>query len=324
MIYSRRKNCKMRIRRSLISILLAAAMASAVMAGCGSSSSGGDAAETPAADTAATETPAAAETAEAIQPAASALEDGEYVATFQTGSTMFYVNEADHGTGILTVEDGRMTIHIRLVSQSIVNLYPGTKDEAQADDAALLEPTVETVTYEDGMTDEVNAYDVPVPYLDQEFPVSIIGTHGNWYEHQVVVSLVDEAADGNGTTDEDVSADGSSVTAPDASVTSVSELEDGTYEIAVALEGGSGRASVTSPTTLTVENGAGTAVIEWDSPNYDYMVVNGETYYPVNDGGNSVFEIPVEVFGEPMDVVGDTTAMSQPHEIDYTLTFTVG
>ena len=104
----------------------------------------------------------------------------------------------------------------------------------------------------------------------------------------------------------------------------VADLEDGTYDLNIVLEGGSGRASVTSPSTLTVEGGSGTAVIEWSSPNYDYMVVDGEKYYPINEDGNSVFEIPVETLGVPVDVIGDTTAMSTPHEIEYTLIFTIG
>ena len=41
----------------------------------------------------------------------------------------------------------------------------------------------------------------------------------------------------------------------------------------------------------------------------------------VTDGGNSQFEIPVKAFDYSMAVVGDTIAMSEPHEIDYTLKF---
>lgn len=97
--------------------------------------------------------------------------------------------------------------------------------------------------------------------------------------------------------------------------------EDGEYTIEVTLTGGSGRASVVSPAELTVENGQPYALIEWNSSNYDYMKVEGETYLPVNEEGNSAFEIPVTVFDEPMTVIGDTTAMSVPHEIEYTLVF---
>lgn len=98
--------------------------------------------------------------------------------------------------------------------------------------------------------------------------------------------------------------------------------EDGEYSIQVELEGGSGKASVTSPTILTVEDGKTYAQIQWSSSNYDYMIVDGKKYLPVNEeGGNSEFEIPVLAMDEAMPVIADTTAMGTPHEINYTLTF---
>ncbi|MCD8157308.1 MAG: hypothetical protein LUD53_07800 [Clostridiales bacterium] len=99
------------------------------------------------------------------------------------------------------------------------------------------------------------------------------------------------------------------------------ELEDGVYTVEVVLAGGSGRASVVSPCELIVEDQTATARIEWSSSYYDYMIVEYVTYLPVNEEGNSVFEIPVTSLDEPMDVTADTTAMSVPHEIEYTLTF---
>ena len=99
------------------------------------------------------------------------------------------------------------------------------------------------------------------------------------------------------------------------------DLSDGKYAVNVTLEGGSGRATISSPAILTVENGEATARIEWSSSHYDYMKVGDEQYDPVNEDGNSVFQIPVTAFDEPIDVIADTTAMSVPHEIEYTLTF---
>ena len=97
---------------------------------------------------------------------------------------------------------------------------------------------------------------------------------------------------------------------------------DGEYSIQVDLEGGSGKASVTSPTILTVEDGKAYAQIQWSSSNYDYMIVDGEKYLPTNEEGmNSVFEIPILTLDEAMPVIADTTAMGAPHEIEYTLTF---
>lgn len=97
-------------------------------------------------------------------------------------------------------------------------------------------------------------------------------------------------------------------------------LEDGEYRVDVTLEGGSGRSEIASPAVLLVRDGQPYIRIEWDSSHYDYMKVEDETYLPVNEEGNSVFEIPVPVFDEPVTVIGDTTAMSVPHEIEYTLT----
>ena len=99
------------------------------------------------------------------------------------------------------------------------------------------------------------------------------------------------------------------------------ELSDGTYTVELDFEGGSGKASIFSPATISVADGKITATFEWSSPNYDYMIVDGEKYLPVNEDGNSVFEIPVASLDEPMTVIGDTVAMSKPHEIEYTITF---
>lgn len=98
-------------------------------------------------------------------------------------------------------------------------------------------------------------------------------------------------------------------------------LEDGSYQVAVTLAGGSGRATVESPAIITIENQLMTAVITFSSPYYDYMIVDGERYEPVNTEGNSSFEIPVDGFDYEMEVIADTTAMSEPHEITYTLYF---
>lgn len=223
------------------------------------------------------------------------LPDGVYMVDFDTDSSMFHVSEACDGKGTLTVKEGNMTIHVSLGSKKIINLYPGLAADAQKEGAVLLEPTVDTVTYSDGMTEEVYGFDIPVPALDEEFDLALIGTKGTWYDHKVSVSN------------------------PVAKEEAI--LEDGTYTIDITFEGGSGKANIVSPATVTITDGNATATVEWDSPNYDYMLVNGEKYLPVNTDGNSVFEIPVVLWDEPLEVVGDTVAMSKPHEIEYTITF---
>ena len=233
------------------------------------------------------------------------LPDGVYTAEFSTDSSMFHVSEACDGKGTLTVKDGVMTIHISLGSKKILNLYPGLAEDAAKDGAVLLEPTTDTVTYSDGMTEEVYGFDVPVPAIGEEFDLALIGTKGKWYDHKVKVS--DPVA-----ADSREAANGSFA---------MSTLTDGSYTIELTMEGGSGRASIQSPAQLAVADGAATATLEWNSPNYDYMLVNGEKYLPVNTEGNSVFEVPVEALDAPLTMIGDTVAMSTPHEVEYTVTF---
>lgn len=234
------------------------------------------------------------------------LEDGEYVAEFSTDSGMFHVSDACDGKGTLTVKNGEMTIHISLTSKKILNLYPGLAADAEAEGAEILEPTVDTVTYSDGLTEEVHGFDVPVPAIDEEFDLALIGTKGKWYDHKVKVSNPVPA-------DEAESAD--------TGANDFAEIEDGTYIIAFDFEGGSGKATISSPATVKVTAGTAIATLVWSSPNYDYMVVDGEKYLPVNEEGNSVFEIPIQVLDAPITMIGDTVAMSTPHEIEYTLTF---
>ena len=229
------------------------------------------------------------------------LPDGVYTAEFSTDSSMFHVSEACDGKGTLTVKDGVMTIHISLGSKKILNLYPGLAEDAAKDGAVLLEPTTDTVTYSDGMTEEVYGFDVPVPVIGEEFDLALIGTKGKWYDHKVKVS--DPVAEGTADTFD------------------LSAVEDGSYTIELTMEGGSGRASIQSPAQLAIADGAATAILEWSSPNYDYMLVNGEKYLPVNTEGNSVFEVPVEALDAPLTMIGDTVAMSTPHEVEYTVTF---
>ena len=116
------------------------------------------------------------------------LADGVYTADFNTDSSMFHVNEANDGKGVLTVKDGQMSIHISLTSKNIVNLFVGKAADAKKDGAELLQPTTDTVTYDDGTTEEVNGFDVPVKALDKDFDLALIGTKGKWYDHTVSVT----------------------------------------------------------------------------------------------------------------------------------------
>lgn len=125
---------------------------------------------------------------EAAGNADAAVADGTYEAVFTTDSSMFHVNEANDDKGVLTVKDGQMMIHVSLAGKNIVNLFPGTAEDAQKDGAKLLEPTEDEVTYDDGTTETVYGFDIPVPALDEEFDVALIGTKGKWYDHKVKVT----------------------------------------------------------------------------------------------------------------------------------------
>ncbi len=276
--------------KRILSCVVTASLALSLLAGCGASSTASSAVSSAASSEAASAAASsAAETA--------ALPDGVYTADFETDSSMFHANETCDGKGTLTVENGKMTFHVSLASKKIVNLYPGKAADAEANESDWLQPTTDTVTYSDGTSEEVYGFDIPVSALDTDFDLAILGTKGKWYDHVVSVRNAAEKA-----ADAEVPADGS-------------------YTCEVTLEGGSGRATVESPAALTVADGKMTAAIMWSSPNYDYMIVDGEKYLPTNTEGNSTFEIPVAALDTALTVTADTVAMSTPHEIEYTLTF---
>lgn len=288
--------------RKMIAFALGLTLILTLLAGCGSGRPDGAEPAGEPSPSSEKEAPAQApEAADIGDKGGAVLPDGVYRAAFETDSSMFRANETCDGKGTLTVADGEMTIHVSLMSKKILNLFPGTAEDAQKDGAVWLEPTVDTVTYSDGLSEEVYGFDIPVPAIGEEFDLALVGTKGTWYDHKVSVRDPEPLDDaGNGA-------------AP--------ELEDGIYTCGVTLEGGSGRAAVESPARLRVENGEMFATIVWSSSNYDYMKVAEQKYEPVSTEGNSTFEIPVGGFDIPLTVVADTVAMSTPHEVTYTLTF---
>ena len=227
---------------------------------------------------------------------ADALNDGTYDITVESSSSMFNIESCQ-----LTVADGKMTAAMTMGGTGYLYVFPGTGEEA----AAASED--QYIAFEENDAGQ-HVFTIPVEYLDKGVNCAAFSKKKEmWYDRTLVfqsVSLPQEAWKES----------------PLKSVADLS-LADGTYQVAVTLEGGSGRASVTSPTKLVIADGEATATIEWSSSNYDYMKVNDVQYDPVNTEGNSVFEIPVSGFDWKMPVLADTTAMSTPHEIEYTLTF---
>ncbi len=230
------------------------------------------------------------------------IADGQYLADFVTDSSMFHANETKDGKGELTVGDGKMTLHVSMPSKNIIKLYLGTAKEAVNNEEETLMPTTDTVTYADGLTEEVYGFDIPIPYLNREFDLALIGKKGKWYDHKVKVSNPEPIS-------------GQSEQNADLQIP-----EDGSYSAEIKLEGGAGKATLKSPTTIRIQDQKAFATLEWSSPNYDYMLKDGIKYLPINKEGNSIFELPISGFDQPMTVVGDTVAMSRPYEIEYQIT----
>lgn len=327
------------MKKRYVNLLLAMVSASAMMLASVPAMAATDSTKTESAETDSKKDAEASDEKDADTDKTDTLEDGVYTAEFDTDSSMFHVNEANDKKGELTVKDGKMTIHVSLVSKKIVNLFAGTAEDAQKDGAEIIEPTTDTVKYSDGYTEEVYGFDIPVPAIDEEFDVALLGEKGKWYDHKVSVKDPVKTGDVEETADDtDKKEDASDKKATDKSEDVKDEktsadkksegkkqedlkLEDGTYETDVTLTGGTGRATVESPAKVEIKDKEATATIIWSSPNYDYMIIDGEKYEPVNKDGNSTFEIPVTVFDGEMEVTADTVAMSTPHEIDYTLNF---
>ena len=222
------------------------------------------------------------------------LADGEYLVAFKCSSSMFRIESA-----LLKVKGGEMEVTLTMGSKTFLHVYPGSAEEAASKDA-----WVEPVENENGAM----TFTIPVEALDAAVPCAAYSKNKElWYDRSLLFradSLPMSAF-----------REGFFITAESLG------LADGRYMVAVTLSGGSGKARVQSPTALYVEDGACTAVIGWSSKNYDYMKVEGEKLLPVPNEDNAAFRIPVLYFDRPMPVIADTVAMSEPHEISYTLLF---
>lgn len=256
--------------------------------------------------------------------------DGTYDIEVDSSSSMFRIVKAQ-----LTVKEGEMSAVITLGGKGYLRLFMGTGEEAlQASESDYAEYVEDA--------DGAYTYEVKVEALDKELECTGFSKRKEkWYDHQIVfeadsleadallITLPDYDAEEEKTTQMSESDTAENATETEENMTRVSEneeqertsLADGEYSMEVTLNGGSGKATVTSPAKIIVSDGIATAQIEWSSPNYDYMIVNGQKYLPINTEGNSVFSIPVMYFDKEMQVTADTTAMSAPHEIVYTLVF---
>ena len=258
------------------------------------------------------------------------IADGTYEVRVESSSTYFRMRDAK-----LQVQDGEMKLTFSIYSLSYRYVYPGTGREAKAaEDREWIEREEQ---------DGKSVFTLPVPALNESFDCAAYSiARKKWYNRKVLIdasSLPPDAVrfelpdygrireamlyyqEKKETGEETEQAD--EALSEGAEVRAVSlDLPDGEYSIEVNMTGGSGRASISSPTLLTVTDGRARARLIWSSSYYDYMIVGGETFHNLTeDGGSSVFEIPVTAMDRGMPVIADTTAMGDPVEIEYILTF---
>ncbi len=224
------------------------------------------------------------------------LQDGQYDITVDSSSTMFSVERCE-----LTVESGSMTAVLHMGGTGYLYVFMGTGEAAAAAD------TLQYIPFEE-QPDGTHTFTVPVEALDQGLACAAFSKKKElWYDRTLVFrsdSLPKEAFLEN--------------TYPTADSLG---LTDGNYTIEVQLTGGSGRASIQSPAALRIEDGAAYASVIWGSRNYDYMRIGDLIFDPLPDTETSAFEIPVAQFDRTLTVFANTTAMSTPHEIEYSLCF---
>ncbi len=267
------------------------------------------------------------------------VEDGTYVVGTECSSPYFRILEAK-----VTVSEGEMTAVLTMATESYSHVYLGTPEEAAA---APYEDYIPLVSENGRFT-----FTIPLEAFNAGINLASFSVNRQkWYGRQVVfdagtlprgvtsyvipdydriedaIRLYDITRGTNsvgelyaGMVDDEDAGSPRRLGEPVEPI--AMEEADGVYSIDVDMTGGSGRASVTSPTWLIVEDGKGYAKLLWSSSYYDYMVVGGETFYnQTTDGSNSTFVIPITAMNEPMRVIADTTAMGDPLEIEYELTF---
>ena len=226
---------------------------------------------------------------------ADSVKSGEYDIKVDSSSSMFKITACK-----LIAADGKMTAKMTMSGSGYEYLYMGTEEEAEKASESDRIPAENT--------DDTVSFTVPVEALDKEIDCAAFSKRKEqWYGRKLVFRADSLPKD----------------IFSEYMLTSVESLslEDGEYKVDVKLEGGSGKASVQSPAKLTIKDGKAFAEIIWSSNKYDYMVVGGEKIMHVSTDEFSVFEIPVDGFDYKMKISADTTAMSTPHEIEYTLFF---
>lgn len=225
----------------------------------------------------------------------SQLKNGTYQIQVDSSSPMFNIVACD-----LEVADGTMMATMTMGGTGYLYVYLGTGEEAiQASEDAYL-PYTELATGEHSFT-------IPVSALNQEISCAAYSKKKEqWYDRSLVFradSLPMEA-----------------YASQPYKTPAELKLEEGkTYEVEAKLSGGSGKASIQNPTVVTLQDDKMLVTLVWSSSNYDYMVVDDQKYLNENEGGSSTFTVEMKGMGMEYPVKANTTAMSTPHEIEYTI-----
>ena len=252
------------------------------------------------------------------------VEEGTYQVEVESSSSMFKIDSAD-----LSVQNGEGSLVLTLSGTAYPYLYAGTAKEA-----AKLNDPAQYIAFEEDAAGKYT-YRLPLKALDESFACAAFSKNKEqWYDRNLLVradslpegavkvALPDYEALEKAAQEKRIQKMKEENGLIQDNAVKV-DLHNGSYNINVDMTGGSGNASITSPTTMTVIDGRAYATVQWSSPNYDYMIVDGEKITPQNveEGSNSSFLIPILKFDEPFKVIADTTAMSTPHEVEYELTF---
>lgn len=273
----------------------------------------------------------------------SEINEGTYDIKVVTDSAYFTITKAE-----LVVKNGKMKAKITLSSKSYLYVYPGDSADAKFDEKS---------NYIKGKEQNgVSTFLISVPALNKPFPCAAFSKRRKkWYDRNLLFdasSLPKKAADfdlpnydaiakamekykgENKNKKNESKTSGSSADSADSKSENYKALgkntkpvsipgkKDGSYSIEVSMTGGSGRASVSSPTWLTIKDGKAYAKLLWSSSHYDYIIVGGKKFNnETTDGGSSTFTIPITALNKPMPIIADTTAMGNPVEIAYDLTF---
>ena len=252
--------------------------------------------------------------------------DGIYDIKVDSSSPFFKIIDSK-----LIVKEGEMQAQITISSMSYLYVYPGTARDAG--DA----PKSEWLSFVED--DHHTVFTLPIERLDGTVPCAAYSKkRAKWYDRDLVFyasSLPPEAL-AFPLPDQELIQAAIRTMELDGLEEALARVYPLTAPLGVVMPELKLRAmrsqwgnchwrqgaTVSSPTLLIVRDGKAYARLIWSSTYYDYMLVGGALFPNLTtDGGNSVFEIPITAMDEPMDVIGDTTAMGDALEIEYTLTF---